>query len=90
MDRSLDIGCLLVDAVGLTMDNDREPLRDVSFIARPGSLTAITGPCGAGKSTLAKPVAGIMTPPPAVSLDGYDIHVTTSAPRSRCAWKIAS
>jgi ABC-type multidrug transport system fused ATPase/permease subunit len=62
---SVDIGCLLVDAVGLTMDNDRELLRDVSFAARPGSLNAIIGPPGAGKSTLAKMVSAVHTPRPA-------------------------
>jgi len=82
--RSLDIGCLLVDAVGLTMDDDRELLRDVSFVARPGSLNAIIGPSGAGKSTLAKLVAGIMTPTSgAVSFDGYDIHGQYAALRSK-------
>jgi len=82
--RSLDIGCLLVDAVGLTMDNDRELLRDVSFVARPGSLNAIIGPSGAGKSTLAKLVAGIMTPTSgAVRFDGYDIHGQYTALRTK-------
>ncbi|HTH92510.1 ABC transporter ATP-binding protein/permease [Mycobacterium sp.] len=81
---SVDIGCLLVDAVGLRMDNDRELLRDVSFVARPGSLNAIIGPSGAGKSTLAKLVAGIMTPTSgAVRFDGYDIHGQYTALRTK-------
>ena len=81
---SVDIDCLLVDAVGLTMNGRRELLQDVSFVARPGSLTAIIGPSGAGKSTLAKLVAGIMTPTTgAVSFDGYDIHAQYAALRSK-------
>jgi ABC transport system ATP-binding/permease protein len=81
---SVDIDCLLVDAVGLTMNGRRELLQDVSFVARPGSLTAIIGPSGAGKSTLAKLVAGIMTPTTgAVRFDGYDIHAQYAALRSK-------
>ena len=81
---SVDVGCLLVDAVGLRVGDDRELLRDVSFVARPGSLTAIIGPSGAGKSTLAKLVAGTMTPTTgAVSFDGYDIHGQYAALRTK-------
>jgi len=81
---SVDVGCLLVDAVGLRVGDDRELLRDVSFVARPGSLNAIIGPSGAGKSTLAKLVAGMMTPTSgAVRFDGYDIHGQYAALRTK-------
>src|SRR5882724_13097836 len=46
-----------VHLLGLTLPNGRHLVSDVSFSARPGSLTAIIGPSGAGKSTLAKLVA---------------------------------
>ena len=35
-----------------------EALRDVSFVAPPGQVTAIVGPSGSGKSTIAKLMAG--------------------------------
>ena len=54
--------CLEVHALGLRLPNGRQLLSDVSFSARPGSLTAIIGPSGAGKSTLAKLVGGALTP----------------------------
>ena len=57
-----DVDCLNVYSVGLTLPNGRRLLNDVSFTARPGSLTAIIGPSGAGKTTLAKLVGGALTP----------------------------
>ena len=38
--------CLEVSGLGLTLPNGRRLLSDVSFGARPGSLTAIIGPLG--------------------------------------------
>ncbi|MFV0413507.1 MAG: ATP-binding cassette domain-containing protein [Oscillospiraceae bacterium] len=35
-------------------------LKDISFIARPGTCTAITGPSGSGKTTLLKTILGVM------------------------------
>jgi ABC-type transport system involved in cytochrome bd biosynthesis fused ATPase/permease subunit len=57
-DSSPEIDCLTVQSLGLTLPNGSRLLSDVSFVARPGSLTAIIGPSGAGKSTLAKLVGG--------------------------------
>src|SRR3954464_36176 len=38
--------CLEVSGLGLTLPNGRRLLSEVSFGARPGSLTAIIGPSG--------------------------------------------
>ena len=38
--------------VGFAYESDRPVLEGVSFAARPGSITAIIGPTGSGKSTL--------------------------------------
>ncbi|OZG56609.1 ABC transporter ATP-binding protein [Bifidobacterium tissieri] len=49
------------DGVGFRYADDTEALRDVSFTARPGELTAIVGVSGSGKSTAAGLIAGRLT-----------------------------
>ena len=44
---SAEIDCLDVHSLGLALPNGRQLLSNVSFSARPGSLTAIIGPSGA-------------------------------------------
>jgi ABC transport system ATP-binding/permease protein len=76
--------CLEVHALGLMLPNGRRLLTDVSFSARPGSLTAIIGPSGAGKSTLAKLVGGALSPTAgAVCFDGHDLHAEYASLRHR-------
>jgi ABC-type multidrug transport system ATPase subunit len=72
-------------AQGLALTIDGHPLlTDVSFTARPGTLTAVIGPSGAGKSTLVKLIGGT-TPPTAgvVTFDGHDVHAEYASMRSR-------
>lgn len=47
-------------------EENREILHDISLTIQD-RFVAITGPNGGGKSTLAKIIAGIYTPPPAAS-----------------------
>jgi ABC-type multidrug transport system ATPase subunit len=79
-----DVECLDVHGLGLMLPNGRELLSNVSFSARPGSLTAIIGPSGAGKSTLAKLVGGAITPTAGeVSFGGHDLHAEYASLRHR-------
>jgi ABC transport system ATP-binding/permease protein len=74
-----------LNAHGLALTIDGHPLlEDVSFTAKPGTLTAVIGPSGAGKSTLVKLISGA-TPPSAgvVTFDGHDVHAEYASMRSR-------
>ncbi len=76
-------GGLSAHRLALTIDG-HQLLEDVSFTAKPGTLTAVIGPSGAGKSTLVKLIGGA-TPPSAgeVSFDGHDVHAEYASMRSR-------
>jgi sulfate transport system ATP-binding protein len=57
-------------------------LRDVSITVAPGSLTAMLGPSGGGKSTLLRVIAGLETPDTGtVTINGTD--ATRLAPQHR-------
>ncbi|ANE83466.1 ABC transporter ATP-binding protein (plasmid) [Mycobacterium adipatum] len=69
--------------LGLTIDG-HHLLTNVSFTARPGTLTAVIGPSGAGKSTLIKLLGGTTAPTAGhVSFDGHDVHAEYATMRSR-------
>ena len=79
-----DAECLDVHGLGLMLPSGRQLLSNVSFSARPGSLTAIIGPSGAGKSTLAKLVGGAITPTAGeVRFAGHDLHAEYASLRHR-------
>lgn len=46
------------DHVSFSYDGKVDVLKDLSFTAEPGKVTAIVGPSGSGKSTIAKLMAG--------------------------------
>lgn len=52
---------LLVDGVSVELGGT-VVLRDISFSAESGCLTAVVGPNGAGKSTLMNTIVGLVTP----------------------------
>jgi ABC-type multidrug transport system ATPase subunit len=72
-------------AHGLALSVDGRPLlQDVSFTAKPGTLTAVIGPSGAGKSTLVKLIGGAMPRSAGVvAFDGHDVHAEYASMRSR-------
>jgi ABC transport system ATP-binding/permease protein len=74
---------LTVHGLALTLDG-RPLLQDVSFTAKPGTLTAVIGPSGAGKSTLVKLIGGAMPRTAGlVAFDGHDVHAEYASMRSR-------
>ena len=71
-------GEVAFENVGFAYPNGPRILSDVSFLARPGSVTALVGATGAGKSTamnllqrLSDPVAG------GILIDGQDLRDVT-------------
>ncbi|ORW92286.1 ABC transporter ATP-binding protein [Mycobacterium sp. IEC1808] len=64
--------------------NGKNLLERVSVTARPGTLTAIIGGSGAGKTTLSRLIAGYSTPTSgSVTFEGHDIHTEYASLRTR-------
>ncbi|MGO9380647.1 MAG: ATP-binding cassette domain-containing protein [Mycobacterium sp.] len=60
--------------LGLTVDG-REVLTDISFTARPGTMTAVIGPSAARNSALLGLLAGTRGPSSGrTTVDGHDVH----------------
>ncbi len=60
--------------VGFSYEQGKQILFDVSFRAKPGTVTALVGPSGSGKSTIISLVAAFHTPDTGViSVDGVDL-----------------
>ncbi|MBC2640491.1 MULTISPECIES: FHA domain-containing protein [unclassified Rhodococcus (in: high G+C Gram-positive bacteria)] len=78
------VGGLRVDGVGLTIDGGRRLLEDVTFTVPLGSLTAVIGPSGAGKTTLATIISGSESPTDGVvEFEGRSVHAEYQVLRSR-------
>jgi ABC transport system ATP-binding/permease protein len=76
-------GGLEVRGVDFSIDG-KNLLERVSLTARPGTLTAIIGGSGAGKTTLARLIAGYATPTSGlVTFEGHDIHTEYASLRTR-------
>jgi ATP-binding cassette subfamily B protein len=66
------------DHVGFRHDARANGLEDVSFIAAPGTTTALVGPSGSGKSTIVKLALRLLDPQEgAVRIDGIDVRRVT-------------
>lgn len=76
-------GGLEVREVAFAVDG-KALLENVALTARPGSLTAIIGGSGAGKTTLSRLIAGYTHPSSGtVTFEGHDIHGEYASLRSR-------
>lgn len=63
------------DHVDFAYESDRPVLRDISFAVEPGTITAIVGPTGSGKSSLMSLLSRLFDPDSGtVSIDGVDIR----------------
>ena len=62
----------------------KQLLDHISLTARPGTLTAIIGGSGAGKTTLSRLIAGYTSPSSGtVTFEGHNIHAEYASMRSR-------
>ena len=76
-------GGLEVNSVCFTIDG-KQLLDHISLTARPGTLTAIIGGSGAGKTTLSRLIAGYTSPSSGtVTFEGHNIHTEYASLRSR-------
>ncbi len=76
-------GGLEVNSVHFKIDG-KELLDNISLTCRPGTLTAIIGGSGAGKTTLSRLIAGYTRPSSgSVTFEGHDIHREYATMRSR-------
>ncbi|OMC46552.1 FHA domain-containing protein [Mycobacterium sp. IS-1264] len=77
-------GGLEVNSVCFTVDHGKQLLDHISLTARPGTLTAIIGGSGAGKTTLSRLIVGYTTPTSgSVTFEGHNIHTEYASMRSR-------
>ena len=77
-------GGLEVNSVCFTVDGGKQLLDHISLTARPGTLTAIIGGSGAGKTTLSRLIAGYTSPSSgSVTFEGHNIHTEYASLRSR-------
>jgi ABC transport system ATP-binding/permease protein len=59
-------------------------LQNITMTARPGTVTAIIGGSGAGKTTLSRLIAGYATPSSgSVTFEGHDLHTQYASLRTR-------
>ncbi|MFA8436468.1 MAG: ABC transporter ATP-binding protein [Marinifilaceae bacterium] len=67
-------GGILFDRVSFAYDEGKEVLHEISFTAPPGSVTALVGSSGSGKSTIAGLAASFLNPTSGViTVDGQDL-----------------
>jgi len=67
-------GDIVFDDVSFSYDNDKEVIHNISFRAPQGSVTALVGTSGSGKSTIAGLAASFLNPDSGtIYVDGQDL-----------------
>jgi len=67
-------GAIVFDNVSFAYEADKEVLHNISFSVNPGSVVALVGSSGSGKSTIAGLAATFLNPESgSITIDGYDI-----------------
>ncbi len=73
-------GAIAFEGVSFQHDARASGLEDISFIAPPGTTTALVGPSGSGKSTVVKLALRLLDPQGGrVLIDGHDMRDVTQA-----------
>jgi ATP-binding cassette subfamily B protein len=79
-----EVSLASLEAVATLDDTPRTPvLHDVSFVVAPGSMTALVGPSGAGKTTISLLVSRLYdVDAGSVTINGVDVRDATTASMS--------
>lgn len=71
-------GEIIFDNVSFAYEEGKTVLKDINFTAKPGTVTALVGTSGSGKTTIAGIAASFLTPEIGkVTIDGNDISKVT-------------
>ncbi|MEO6793348.1 MAG: ATP-binding cassette domain-containing protein, partial [Mycobacterium sp.] len=77
-------GGLEVRDICFDVEGGKRLINNISLTARPGTLTAIIGGSGAGKTTLSRLIAGYTKPTAgSITFEGHNIHTEYASLRSR-------
>jgi len=72
------VGEVVFENVSFAYDEDKEVIQGISFEAPPGSITALVGSSGSGKTTIAGLAASYLDPTKGkITIDGVDISTVT-------------
>lgn len=68
------VGGVVFEGVSFACEADKRVLENISFVAPPGSVTALVGTSGSGKTTIAGLAASFLTPVAgSITVDGIDL-----------------